>query len=62
MEIKKKVKLNLNELKVQSFVTTIEKDKLDQLVGGASRPTTLGATCTCSCNGTLCTGGSRCCA
>lgn len=43
---KQKMKLNLDELKIQSFVTTLKKQELDKFRGG----TGVDATCP-SCNG-----------
>jgi hypothetical protein len=43
----KKQKLNLEELKVQSFVTTLKEEELDKFRGGTIDSTCIGS---CDCN------------
>jgi hypothetical protein len=50
MKTKKKVKLSLDDLKVQSFVTSLNDEQQSHLLGGD--PTTVG--CTAGCTQTPC--------
>ena len=58
-------KLSLDDLKVQSFVTTLNADQADQLVGGTQVDTTCDTSSTqCFCTKTQacgCTNASNCC-
>lgn len=53
----KKLKLNLNDLKIQSFVTTLKSSEEEILKGGADTGTN-GESCTCNTNCTCYTCGT----